>query len=91
LVELNSATAMELMALPGIGARRAQEIIRFRTLRPFVRAADLMRIRGIGRATYLKLRPLVRVEPPAEPAAAPAAARTPAAATTAAPAAAPAG
>jgi competence protein ComEA len=65
-IELNSATVEQLLSLPGIGRTRAREIIRARTIRPFVRVADIMRVHGIGRRTYLKLRPLVRVSQPGQ-------------------------
>lgn len=62
-VDLNTAGMSQLMKLPGIGPRRAQDIIRHRLLYGFRRPADLMRIKGIGRRTYFKLKPLVRVGP----------------------------
>ena len=62
-IDLNTAGMSKLMTLPGVGPRRAQEIIRHRLLHGFRRPADLMLIKGIGRRTYFKLRPLVRVGP----------------------------
>ncbi len=63
-IDLNSATMNELMRLPGIGPKRAEEIVRYRLMRNgFKRPADLMRIKGIGRRTYFKLKPFVRVVP----------------------------
>jgi competence protein ComEA len=68
-LDINTASLTELMTLPGLGKKRAEEIVRRRLQQPFRRTSDLMRIRGIGRRTYLKLRPLVRVaaEAPATP------------------------
>lgn len=66
-VDLNRATFTELVALPGIGKHRAEEILRYRQEHGFRRTADLLRIKGIGRHTYLKLKPLVQVVPAAEP------------------------
>lgn len=62
-VDLNAATIAELMALPNIGQKRAEEILRYRLSHGFKRPADLLRIKGIGRRTYFKLKPLVRVGP----------------------------
>ncbi len=63
-LDLNSATVSELQQLPGIGPKRAQDILRSRSIRPFRRTSDLLHIHGIGRKTYRKLRPFVRVDPP---------------------------
>ncbi len=67
-VELNSASLSQLMELPGIGATRARDIVEYRRKRTFKRPSDLLRIRGIGRRTYLRLKPLVQVEPKTTPA-----------------------
>ena len=64
-IDLNRATLAELMQLPGVGAKRAEEIVRYRLMHPFRRTSDLMRIKGIGTKTFVKIRPLVRVEAPA--------------------------
>jgi len=62
-VDLNTATIHQLIELPGVGPKRALDIVRFRIQHGFRRPADLLRIRGIGRRTYFKLRPLLRVGP----------------------------
>jgi competence protein ComEA len=62
-VDLNTASMEQLMQLPGLGPKRAEEIVRRRLIAPFRRTSDLMRIKGIGKRTYLKLRTLVRVGP----------------------------
>src|SRR5262245_16585385 len=63
LVDLNRATAAELDRLPGIGPKRAQQIIDERAKRPFTSVEDLRRVSGIGPKTLEKLRPLVTVGP----------------------------
>jgi competence protein ComEA len=64
-VVLNTATADDLRRLPGIGAKRADAILALRgRIGRFHAVEDLLKVRGIGRATLRRLRPLVRLEPP---------------------------
>jgi competence protein ComEA len=62
-VDINSASAAELEALPGIGAAKAAAIVEERQLRPFASIEDLERVRGIGPALVADLRPHVTVSP----------------------------
>ena len=62
-VELNTATASELRTLPGVGERTAERIIEYREEHGgFEKIEDLMNVRGIGERTFLRLRPLIRVD-----------------------------
>ncbi len=62
LTDLNTATASELTALPGIGEVLAARIVEHRNANgPFVRLDQLMAIQGIGPITYERIRPLVRL------------------------------
>ncbi|CAN5377603.1 hypothetical protein BH09MYX1_BH09MYX1_04030 [soil metagenome] len=64
-VFLNSATGDDLRRLPGVGEKRAQAILELRAkLGHFRQIEELMRVKGIGRATLRKLRPLVRLDRP---------------------------
>lgn len=64
-LNLNTATAVELEALPGIGPVTAARIVVDRAERgPYVRVDDLKRVKGIGQATVERLRPHLEVEPP---------------------------
>lgn len=56
-IDLNSATAEELCLLPGIGPVRAEAIVAYREENgPFRQTADIMNVRGIGQATFDKLK-----------------------------------
>lgn len=67
LVDLNSADARQLQRLPGVGAKRARAIIELRErLGGFRGAADLLRIRGIGRRTLERMAPYLVVGERAE-------------------------
>lgn len=60
LVNVNSASAAQLEALPGIGAAMAARIIEYRQKHgPFKRLDELMNVRGIGEKNFLKLKPLI--------------------------------
>lgn len=57
LVNINTATAEELDALPGVGASTAAAIVEDRaTNGPFTSVEDLMRVSGIGEKKFAKLK-----------------------------------
>jgi len=71
---LNTADATQLAVLPGIGRVRAQAIIAYRQRQPFRSIEDVVKVKGIGRKTFARLRPyltvsgantIARVRPPA--------------------------
>jgi competence protein ComEA len=64
-LDVNSASAAELEALPGIGAAKAAAIVEERQVRPFASIEDLERVRGIGPALVAELRPHITVSPAA--------------------------
>lgn len=63
-VLLNTATVEDLRRLPGVGPKRADAILALRSrLGRFRTVEDLLKVKGIGRATLRRLRPLVRLDP----------------------------
>src|SRR5690606_11091785 len=54
---LNEANAAELDRLPGIGKKRAEDIVALRTrMKRFKRLEDLLRVRGIGPRSQVGLK-----------------------------------
>ncbi len=64
-VILNQANVQELTLLPGIGVKRAEQIVELRErLGGFKRISDLLRVRGIGSKSLRKLMPYLILNPP---------------------------
>ena len=61
-INVNTAPSTELVALPGIGPKKAEAIVLYRQAHgPFATVDDLIQVKGIGAKTLEKLRPLVTV------------------------------
>jgi competence ComEA-like helix-hairpin-helix protein len=62
-LNLNTAGETELVELPGIGPVRAGAIIELRqTLGRFSDPEDLLKVKGIGRRTLERMRPMITVD-----------------------------
>jgi competence ComEA-like helix-hairpin-helix protein len=61
-LNLNTATQEQLELLPGIGPSMAKKIIDFRAAKPFSEPLQVVRIKGIGRKTFEKLKPMLTVK-----------------------------
>jgi len=64
-VILNEATVEDFQRLPGIGWKKAHDLMAFRIRRGrFQRIENILKVKGIGRAMLGKIRPLVRLNRP---------------------------
>ena len=64
VVNINTASEAQLELLPGIGPSKSKAITRYRARRKFKATYELIRIRGIGRKTFRKLRSFLTVKGP---------------------------
>lgn len=65
VVNLNVADAVQLSLVPGLTPARVRAILEWRKHRSFQAPADLLKVRGIGLATFAKAKPWVAVDGPA--------------------------
>jgi competence protein ComEA len=62
VVNVNTATAEQLEALPGIGPRTAARIVEYRQKSGgFKKVEDLMNVQGIGEKSFLRIKSMVTV------------------------------
>jgi len=63
-INLNTATAAQLEALPGIGAAVAARIVEYRQKNGnFKKVEEVMNVKGIGEKLFLKIKALISVAP----------------------------
>jgi competence protein ComEA len=55
-VNINTASAEELQLLPGIGLSKAKAIMEYRAKHRFTSTEELLKVKGIGKALYKKVR-----------------------------------
>lgn len=61
-VNINTANARALTSLPGIGPKMADRIVEYRNQKGVFRTAeDLMKVKGIGKKTFAKLKPYIDI------------------------------
>ena len=62
-ININTATAVQIESLPGIGPVKAQAIVEYRTQNgPFNSPEEIQNVSGIGPATYEQLRSKISVK-----------------------------
>lgn len=55
-IDLNRASVVQLMRLPGVGERKAQAIVAHRQKQPFRRPEEVMQVKGLGRTWFQKVK-----------------------------------
>jgi competence protein ComEA len=66
LIDLNQATDRDLDALPGVGPKLAERIMKYRqSIGSFHSLDELRAVKGIGKKKFEQIRPLVTVTPDA--------------------------
>ena len=61
-VNINSASKIELMKLPGVGEKTAIKIIEYREQNKFQKIEDIMNVKGIGIKKFEKLKDYIDVK-----------------------------
>jgi competence protein ComEA len=69
-VDLNRASVVELMRLPGVGQKKAQAIVALRARQPFKKPEEVVAVKGLGPAWFAKVKAHLVVGPPLAAAAA---------------------
>ena len=64
VVNLNTASLDQIDALPGVSPKLAAAVVAERTARPFARPEDVMRVRGMSKKRFERLRPHLAVTGP---------------------------
>jgi competence protein ComEA len=64
VVNINTATEDQLRLLPGIGPVKARAVIKHREKSKFTGTHQIIRVKGIGRKTYQRLRPYLTIQGP---------------------------
>lgn len=62
VVNINTASAEQLLLLPGIGPSTVRRIIQHRKIEKFALRYHIMWVKGVGKKTYRKLKPHLTVQ-----------------------------
>jgi competence protein ComEA len=64
VLNLNTASLDQIDALPGVSPKLAAAVVAERTVRPFGRPEDVMRVQGMSKKRFERLRPHLAVTGP---------------------------
>ncbi len=64
VVNINTASKHELELLPGVGPKSASAILAYREKTPFKAAHEIVRVKGIGEATFRKVKAYLTIAGP---------------------------
>ena len=64
MLNLNTATLDQIDALPGVSPKLAAAVVAERAVRPFGRAEDVLRVQGMSKKRFERLRPHLAVTGP---------------------------
>lgn len=64
VVNLNTASAEQLDALPGVAPKTAQAVVEYRKAHPFTKPEEVVKVKGIGKKRFLKLKGFLAVSGP---------------------------
>jgi len=62
VVNINAASPSQLELLPGIGPSKAKRIVDYRNRRKFKATYEVIRVKGIGRKTFRRLKSFLTVK-----------------------------
>jgi competence protein ComEA len=60
-VNINTASQQELSSLKGIGEKKAIAIVEYRKQHPFTKIEDIMKVKGIGKKLFEKIKDEIEV------------------------------
>lgn len=60
-ININRVGLHELLKIPGVNLKIARSVINYRKTKPFENLGELMDLKGVGKATYQRMRPYLKV------------------------------
>src|SRR5262245_7794045 len=65
VINLNTASALDIAALPGVGPKTADLIVQYREKNgPFKKIEEIMNVRGVGEKSFLRIKDRLTVAAP---------------------------
>ena len=61
-VDINSANIKELLSIKGIGYKKAAAIIEYRKTHKFTKIEDIMKVKGIGKKLFEKIKDQIEIK-----------------------------